>query len=134
MFAIMIFAIAIVALFQFALYYWRAVLTGVASQTVSNQVLEAAHVADSSFSGADFRKLVTLHELTPELKSDHSGLGLVRTYYEAVRGLQLLFGQMSPAVANWGEREMALCSRYAAVQIDRRLQANLAQAASIRSY
>ena len=39
MFAAMIFAIAIVALFQFALYYWRAVLTGVASQTVSNQVL-----------------------------------------------------------------------------------------------
>lgn len=133
MFAIMIFAIAIVALFQFALYYWRAVLTGVASQTVSNQVLEAAHVADSSLCGADFRKLVTLHELTPELKSDHSGLGFVRAYYEAVRGLQLLFGRMSPAVANWGEHEMALCSRYAAVQIDRRLQANLAQAASIRS-
>jgi hypothetical protein len=133
MFAIMIFAIAIVALFQFALYYWRAVLTGVASQTVSNQVLEAAHVADSSLCGADFRKLVTLHELTPELKSDHSGLGFVRAYYEAIRSLQMLLGRMSPAVANWGEHEMALCSRYAAVQIERRLQANLAQAASIRS-
>lgn len=133
MFAIMIFAIAIVALFQFALYYWRAVLTGVASQTVSNQVLEAAHVADSSLCGADFRKLVTLHELTPELKSDHSGLGFVRAYYEAIRSLQMLLGRMSPAVANWGEHEMALCSRYAAVQIERRLQDNLAQAASIRS-
>jgi len=28
---------------------------------------------------------------------------------------------------------MALCARYAAVQIERRLQENLAQAASIRS-
>jgi len=133
MFATMIFAIAIVALFQFALYYWRAVLTGVASQTVSNQVLEAAQVAESSLCGADFRKLASLHELTPELKSDHSSLGFVSAYYEAIHGLQTLFGRMSPAVANWGEREMALCARYAAVQIERRLQANMAQAASIRS-
>jgi hypothetical protein len=42
-------------------------------------------------------------------------------------------GQLSPAFLNWGEREMALCARYAAVQIDRRLQANLEQAASVRS-
>ncbi|MGA2302381.1 MAG: hypothetical protein ABSG77_17005 [Candidatus Acidiferrum sp.] len=133
MFAAMIFTIAIVALFQFALYYWRAVLTGVASQAVSNRVLEAAQVAESGPCGADFEKLAILHELTPELKSDHSGLGLVRAYYEAIHGLQSLFGQLSPAVANWGEREMALCARYAAVQIERRLQDNLAQAASIRS-
>lgn len=133
MFAAMIFAIAIVALFQFALYYWRAVLVGVASQTVSNQVLEAAQVAESGPCGADFAKLASLHELTPELKRDHSSLRFVRAYYEAVHGLQTRFGRMSPAIANWGEHEMALCARYAAVQIERRLQANLAQAASIRS-
>ncbi len=54
MFAAMILAIAIVALFQFALYYWRAVLTGVASQAVSTRVLEAAQVAESGPCGADF--------------------------------------------------------------------------------
>ena len=133
MFAAMIFTIAIVALFQFALYYWRAVLTGVASQTVSNRVLEAAQVAELGPCGADFERLATLHELTPELKNDHSGLGFVRAYYAVIHGLQSLFGQLSPAVANWGEHEMALCARYAAVQIERRLQANLEQAASIRS-
>ena len=133
MFAAMIFTIAIVALFQFALYYWRAVLIGVASQTVSSRVLEAAQVAELGPCGADFERLATLHELTPELKNDHSGLGFVRAYYAAIRGLQSLFGQLSPAVANWGEHEMALCARYAAVQIERRLQANLEQAASIRS-
>ena len=132
MFATMIFAIAIVALFQFALYYWRAMLTGVASQTVSNQVLEAAQVAESGPSGADFKRLATLHELTPEFQRDRSGLRSVRAYYEIVHGLQSRFGRMSPAVASWSEREMALCARYAAVQIERRLQANLAQAAAIR--
>jgi len=32
----------------------------------------------------------------------------------------------------WCERERLVCARYAAVQIDRRFQANLALAASLR--
>jgi hypothetical protein len=133
MFAAMILAIAIVALFQFAMYYWRAVLTGTASLPVSSQVLEAAHVEQPELRGSDFKKLVGLYDLTPELRSGGGGLGLVSLYYSMVRKAEVLFGNLSPAVMSWGEREMALCARYAAVQIDRRLQANLAQAASMRS-
>jgi hypothetical protein len=36
-------------------------------------------------------------------------------------------------VADWCERERMICARFAAVQIDRRLQANLALVASLRS-
>ena len=133
MFATMILAIAIVALFQFAIYYWRAVLTGVASVPVSSQVLEAAHADDTELRGSDFRRLASLYHLTPELQRGGSGLGLVSLYFSVVRQAKVLFGKLSPAVMIWGEREMALCARYAAVQIDRRLQANLVQAASVRS-
>ena len=133
MFATMLFTIAIAALFQFALYYWRAVLAGVAAQPVSERVLEAAHVEADGFRGADFETLVTLHEMTPELKSGNSGLGLAGVYYQVVKTMGTVFGKLSPAVESWSEREGALCARFAAVQIDRRLQANLAQAASIRS-
>jgi hypothetical protein len=129
MFAAMILAIAIVALFQFAIYYWRAVLTGVASLPVSSQVLEAAHAGDGELRGEDFGRLASLYDLTPELQGRGSGLGLVSLYFAVVRNA----GKLSPAFLNWGEREMALCARYAAVQIDRRLQANLEQAASVRS-
>jgi hypothetical protein len=129
MFAAMILAIAIVALFQFAIYYWRAVLTGVASLPVSSQVLEAAHAGDGELRGEDFGRLASLYDLTPELQCGGSGLGLVSLYFAVVRKA----GKLSPALLNWGEREMALCARYAAVQIDRRLQANLEQAASVRS-
>ena len=129
MFAAMILAIAIVALFQFAIYYWRAVLTGVASLPVSSQVLEAAHAGEGELRGSDFRRLTSLYDLTPELQGGGSGLGLVSLYFAVVRKA----GKLSPALLNWGEREMALCARYAAVQIDRRLQANLEQAASVRS-
>jgi hypothetical protein len=60
-------------------------------------------------------------------------LGYVRLYYRAVEGLDTLFGKMLPAVKVWSERERVICARYAAVQVGRRLQANLELAASMRS-
>jgi hypothetical protein len=133
MFPAMLFAIAIVALAQFALYYWRAVLSGVASQPLSSRVLEAAHVEESGLRGGDFGKLADLLDLTPELKSSHSGLGFVRSYYHIVDKAGVFFGRISPGFNNWSEQERVLCTRFAAVQIERRLQATLAQAASIHS-
>jgi hypothetical protein len=133
MFAAMLLAISIVALCQFALYYWRAVVMGVAAQPLSNSVLEAADVTDRALNGADFEKLAGLYTLTPELKSGKDGLGLVRAYFSVVSKVSELFGQMAPALAQWGAQEQALCARYAAVQIDRRMQANLELAAAMRS-
>ncbi len=133
MFAAMLFAISVVALAQFALYYWRAVLSGVASQPVSNAVFEAVHVPETHLRGSDFEKLSSLLDLTPELKGAQGGLGSVGAYYKVVGKIAELFGKFSPAVAAWGEQEQVLCARYAAVLVERRLEANLAQAASLRS-
>ncbi len=133
MFSVMLFAISVVALTQFALYYWRAVLAGVAAQPVSGRVLAAASVETSSLTGRDFEKLVGLLGLTPDLNPDHGGLGLVRLYYRVIGGFSALASSRIPALAAWIEQERTICARYAAVQIDRRLQANLALAASLRS-
>jgi hypothetical protein len=133
MLAAMLFAISIVALTQFAAYYWRAMLAGAAAQPVSERVLAAAGVQNGEVTGQDFPALVGLHNLTPELRSGGNGLGLVRAYYSLVDGIASLVGRSLPAVGAWSERELAVCARYAAVQIDRRLQANLELAASLRS-
>jgi hypothetical protein len=133
MFSAMLLAISIVALAQFALYYWRAVLTGVAAQPISSEILEAARVQESELCGADFEKLASLLTLTPELKSSSVSLGFVPAYFKIVGKISDVFGQVSPALASWSEHERVLCARYAAVQVGRRLEANLAQAASIRS-
>jgi len=133
MFSAMLFTISIVALAQFGLYYWRAVLAGVASQPISREILEAAQLEESGLCGADFEKLASLLILTPELQGSRSGLGFVPVYYKMVGKLSELFGQISPALSVWSEQERVLCARYAAVQVGRRLEANLAQAASIRS-
>jgi hypothetical protein len=133
MFAAMLFAISIVALAQFALYYWRAVLAGVAAQPVSDRVLAAARVENGRVTSQHFGTLAGLHDLTPDLYPNRGGLGLVRIYYRVVGALDALAGTRIPAVAAWSIRERVICARYAAVQMDRRLQANLELAASLRS-
>lgn len=128
MFAAMLLTISIVALSQFALYYWRAVLAGVAALPVSDRVLAAAHVEDGRLLPQHFETLAQLHNLTPDLKTNQSGLGLVRFYYRLVQGLGML-----PMLSAWSESERVICARYAAVQVDRRLQTNLELAAAMRS-
>ena len=83
--------------------------------------------------GQDFETLAGLHELTPDLSPNGGGLTLVRAYYRIMEGLAALSVAGMPALAHWCEREQVICARYAAVQIDRRLQANLALAAALRS-
>jgi hypothetical protein len=133
MFAAMLFAISIVALSQFALYYWRAVLSGVAAQPVSDRVLAAASVENGRLTPQHFETLAGLHDLTPDLQPNRGGLGMVRVYYRFVQELDTLFGKHVPMLAAWSERERVICARYAAVQVGRRLQANLDLAASLRS-
>jgi len=133
MFSAMLLAISIATLSQFALYYWRAVLAGVAAQPVSDRVLAAAQVENGRLTPEDFQTLAGLHDLTPDLHPNRSGLGLVRLYYKAIEGLDVILGTKIPAFAVWSERERVICTRYAAIQVDRRLQANLDLAASLRS-
>jgi hypothetical protein len=133
MFSAMLFAISIVALSQFALYYGRAVLAGVAALPVSDRVLTAARVENGRLTSDHFETLAGLHDLTPDLFPNRSGLGLVRLYFRLVESLNSLVGSRMPAIAAWSERERVICARYAAVQVGRRLQANLELAASLRS-
>src|ERR1700722_19553065 len=125
MFAAMLLAISIVALSQFALYYWRAILAGVAAQPGSDPGLAAANLYAGRVKGQGFEKLAGLHALTPELGPSGDGLTLVRAYYRIVEGLGALSGVRLPSVAEWCERERVICARYAAVQMDRRLQGHL---------
>jgi hypothetical protein len=132
MFAAMLFAISTVAIAQFGMYYWRAVLASVASQPVSESVLAAISAENRPLQAADFVQFAGIHALTPDLAPRGGGLGLVRFYYGLTRALNTI-GVRVPAVAQWIEREGTICARYAAVQIDQRLQANMELAAALRS-
>jgi hypothetical protein len=133
MFGAMLFAISVVALSQFGLYYWRAVLAAVAGQPVSDNVLAAASIANGRVTARDFQTLAGLHDLTLDLNPRSNGLGLVRLYYRVVDGMAVVAGKRMPALAAWCDQELTTCARYAAVQIECRLRSNLELAASMRS-
>ena len=133
MFSALILAISIVALAQFAAFYWRAVVVGIAAQPVSEQVLAAANVGTGTLCGEHYRSLAQLHQLTPDICAKSAGLGLVPLYFKLVHAIGKLASGRVAALAEWAENERVLCAHYAAVQIDRRLQANLQLAASMRS-
>jgi hypothetical protein len=133
MFAAMLFAISAVAITQFGMYYWRAVLASVASQPVSESVLAAISAENRPLQAADFVQFAGLHAMTPDLTPRGRGLAMVRFYYGLTRALNMMVGVRVPAVAQWIEQEGTICARYAAVQIDHRLQANMELAAALRS-
>jgi hypothetical protein len=133
MFAAMLFAISAVAITQFGMYYWRAVLASVASQPVSESVLAAISAENRPLEAADFVQFAGLHAITPDLTPRGRGLAMVRFYYLLTRALNMMVGVRVPAVAQWIEQEGTICARYAAVQIDHRLQANMELAAALRS-
>ena len=133
MIAAMLFAISAVAITQFGMYYWRAVLASVASQPVSESVLAAISAENRPLEAADFVQFAGLHAMTPDLTPRGRGLAMVRFYYGLTRALNMMVGVRVPAVAQWIEQEGTICARYAAVQIDHRLQANMELAAALRS-
>ena len=93
----------------------------------------AAQVKNGRVTPEDFQTLSGLHHLTLDLSPNRSGLGLVRLYYQAIEGLDAFFANRIPIFSSWSERERIICTRYAAVQVDRRLQANLDLVASLHS-
>jgi hypothetical protein len=133
MFAAILLSVSVVALTQFALYYWRAVLAAVAGQAVSEGVLAAAHVDNRVVNGEDFETFATLHDLTPTLDPRGGGLGFVKTYFSIVNKLATMASDRLPGLASWCNQERAVCARYAAVQIDVRLQMNMEMAEAYRS-
>src|SRR5205823_13713371 len=115
MFSAMLLIISVVALMQFAAYYSRSILAGVAAQPISAEVLAATSLDGKMLSGRDFEVIAKLHELTPNLQRKSSSLGLVSAYFRVIHAVgQLASGRLA-AVANWAERERVICARYAAV-------------------
>ena len=57
------------ALSQFALYYWRAVLTAVAGQPVSEGVLAAARIENRQVTGEDFATFADLARFDADARS-----------------------------------------------------------------
>ena len=128
MIAAIIFAVSMVAFAQFGLYYWRATISGIAAQAISDRIRVAAGITHDGIGAQDFRSIIILKDLSPDLRGPHGSFAAIRAYYSVVEKL----GSIVPAMAGWANAEMATCSRYVAVLMDRHLERNMACAAQVR--
>lgn len=126
MFSSLILSISAIGAVHFGISYWRALIAGMAAQPLSDRFAEFAGL--DRVEAKDFRALLSLHRLTPDLKRQPSSLIALRVYYAATGALKAL-----PALNQWAQSEMVKCSRYVAVLVDQRLSDNLNAAAEMRS-
>jgi hypothetical protein len=126
--AAILLTVSVVAFGQFGLYYWRAAISGVASHQISERIRLAARIPSSVIAGRDFRNILVLNTLTPDLRGPNGSFTLVRGYFSVVETL----GKLIPAMASWADAEMATCARYVAVVMDQHMERNMACAAEIR--
>jgi hypothetical protein len=128
MIAAILFMVSAVALVQFALYYWRAIISGVATQPISERIRTAAGITAPQIGARDFHSILSLHDLSPDLRGPNGSFIGVRAYYSVVEKL----GKLMPAMSNWANGEMLTCSRYVAVLVDQHLERNMVCAAQVR--
>jgi hypothetical protein len=128
MIAAVLLTVSIVAFGQFGLYYWRAMISGVASHAISDRIRVAAGITTPSIGALDFRNILILSNLSPDLRGPGGSFRAVRTYYAIVEKV----GKVVPAMASWANAEMTTCSRYVAVLMDQHLERNMACAAQMR--
>src|ERR1700687_2119341 len=128
MIAAIIFAVSVVAFAQFGLYYWRATISGIAGQAISDRIRVAAGITHAVIGAQDFRNIIILKDLSPDLRGPNGGFKAIRAYYAVVEKL----GSIVPAMAAWANAEMATCARYVAVLMEQHLERNMVCAAQVR--
>lgn len=129
MVASVLFTVCVVAFCQFALYYWRAMISGVASNKISDRIRAAARIDAPAIGAKDFHSILILNTLSPDLRGPNGSFRAIRSYYSVVEKL----GSLIPAMASWADAEMTTCARYVAVVMDQHLERNMACAAQLRA-
>jgi hypothetical protein len=88
----------------------------------------AAGIRHPEIGAQDFRNIIILKELSPDLHGAKGNFTAIRVYYAAVEKV----ARILPGMADWATAEMATCSRYAAVLMEQHLERNMVCAAQVR--
>ena len=135
MIALLILAISVTALVQFAVCQWRSIWITVAAQPLSECLQAAVGLAPGQIRSSHFELLArTSEQICPATQKQNVWLREVRLYFRIVETLDRLCVKHMPAISEWAETELVACARYAAAVLDERLNANLAFASEMRNF
>jgi len=120
MMAAIIFVISVATLMMFFVSYCRSLMASSSRHTLSKEVRDVTGIP-SMATGRDFVRVTQLLRLCPERPEDRTGLQAVGMYYDILALLEKTIGRLVPTLHDWTEEELAGCSNYAVVVLDRRI-------------
>jgi len=120
MIPIFILGFSLFALAKFGIAQWRLILLSASDYQLSGSLQESTGIDGAAIGPRDFGALKSFCEQMSATKKTSSWLKEVSLYYRIVALFQKL-----PTLSTWGNREMQLCSRYAAVVLDQNLAMNM---------
>ncbi|HTS12684.1 MAG TPA: hypothetical protein VMH00_11245 [Candidatus Limnocylindrales bacterium] len=121
MIASLIFLFSVGALAQFAVAYCRTLLCAYGKVELSEKTCEVTGLSVATCSPSDFNSLMELVRLAPPLRDDATEIRVVRVYRSLASLASKVVSPFSPQASQWFDRELARCSYFAAVTLDRRL-------------
>lgn len=134
MIAALILVVSTVMMAQFAIFLWRANMLATAAQPISDALASAQLNVGQTANLEDFDTVAALSKLCPGVRMRSVSFWAVCAYYRSIRSLSQLCSAVLPQGAIWARQEMAFCTRYVAVSLDRRLLSNQAYLAALRPY
>jgi len=135
MVAALILLLSVGVLAEFSVAHWRSMWLAVAAQPLSQSLAAATGIANDAIGADDFERLVsTLRRISPTPREGGVWLKEVRIYYRTMQALDAISVKKLPVLSAWAKHELVSCSRYAAVVLDQRINANLAFASDVQSF
>ena len=122
MIASLIFILSLGALGQFGVAYCQTLLLAYNKVELSQRVREVADIGER-LAPSDFDRLLQLVRLAPPLADDATEIRAVSIYFRLASAAGVLVSPLSRKASQWFENELAHCSHFAAVTLDRRLVA-----------
>jgi hypothetical protein len=126
--SIFILVFSLAALIQFAAFTWHAAFLSLATAEMPQNRVKCIELND-------FQDATAYERLCPELGEGGGGnLRAVSLYHGFLQFLTSIGDAILPPAAGWAQREMALCTRYAAVALAQRMERNQMMAAELTSF
>jgi hypothetical protein len=131
--AAFIFVISMATLVQFAISSWRAQLLSVASTPLQLESDAMVELSRKLLTAGTLHDVLAYQKYCPDLSGGSApNMRLVRVYYRFLQVMKASGSRLAQFA--WADREMSLCTRYAAVVFLQRLALNQALATEVRSY
>jgi hypothetical protein len=121
MVAALLVCIVCAALFEFFVSYCHYLLAASSKRELSLDVREVTGIETCAAPGDEFTRIFRLANLCPARRGGNAGSLAVGAYHRMLRLLQGASRHIAPCLADWGERERARCSYFAAGMLDRRM-------------